>query len=614
MKQLHLSEDLSLPINIATQRLAWVGTSGGGKSYGAMRLAELMIEAKIQVVALDPVGIWWGLGLSADGKKRGIPIPVFGGLHGHYPIEPAGGSILADLIIDEGLTCVIDVSQFEYDTDKSRFACDFMSRFFFRKKSSPPSVVHIPVEECQEFVPQNPQRGEEKMLHAFVRTWKIGRNFGIGGSLISQRPQEINKKALNLSHTMFAFQTTGSHERKALKEWMEDKNVDLNLIDELPKLKNGCPYVWGPGWLPQAKIIRISKKWTYDSSSTPEVGASGKIVEPRLLAPVEVKNLSERMKASVDKAKEGDPVELKRRIVGLEDMIRKEKALVGKLSERPAELKFDAKAMDAAIEKQILELQKKMGSDIIKKTNSAIVSSAIDIVGQVEKNHIALLTTLRTHITALETKPIIVIDPKEWAMHGKEIKKALSNPAMILPITQTHVVHRPQDRSTTSAVVKQSQDGIKLPAGALRMLRAVVQWGEKGIPLVQMKTQATIKHNVTLGDYKNKLLRQGLMVEQNGLFFPTNEGIALVGDNIPAPKTTDEVLAAWEKHFPDGARRILRSLVSRRGEYMGKEELMQESGIAHPVTFGDYKNKLKSAHLIVESHGQFAANKETLFM
>jgi len=60
-------------------------------------------------------------------------------------------------------------------------------RFFFRKKQSP-SAVHLFLEECQEFIPQNTMRGEEHMLHAFTRLQKLGRNFGVGASLISQRP------------------------------------------------------------------------------------------------------------------------------------------------------------------------------------------------------------------------------------------------------------------------------------------------------------------------------------------------------------------------------------------------------------------------------------------
>jgi len=85
----------------------------------------------------------------------------------------------------------LDVSQFESDADKARFARAFADRFFFRKKAAP-SAVHVFIEECQEFAPQNPQREEAAMLHAFTRLVKIGRNFGIGVSLLSQRPQEVN--------------------------------------------------------------------------------------------------------------------------------------------------------------------------------------------------------------------------------------------------------------------------------------------------------------------------------------------------------------------------------------------------------------------------------------
>ena len=82
------------------------------------------------------------------------------------------------------------------------------------------------VEECQEFIPQNPQGEENKMLHAFNRMVKIGRNFGIGMSMISQRPQEVNKKSLNLAEILFAFQMTGPQERKTIEGWIAEKGID----------------------------------------------------------------------------------------------------------------------------------------------------------------------------------------------------------------------------------------------------------------------------------------------------------------------------------------------------------------------------------------------------
>ena len=238
--KLLISKELSLPINVVTQKLAWMGRTGSGKTYGFGKLAEEMLSKGIQVVILDPVGIHWGLRLAANGKDAGIKnIYVFGGLHKDIPLEPTSGKLIADFIADRNVSAILDVSQFESDADKTRFATDWCSRFFFRYKSKP-SPVHVCLEECQEFIPQNGMKGEERMIHAFNRMWKIGRNFGIGGSLISQRPQEVNKKALNQTECFFAFQMTAPHERKAVEEWRsEERRVGK-------ECRIGCRSRWSP--------------------------------------------------------------------------------------------------------------------------------------------------------------------------------------------------------------------------------------------------------------------------------------------------------------------------------------------------------------------------------
>jgi hypothetical protein len=39
-----------------------------------MRLAELMLEVLAQIIALDPMGVWWGLRSASDGKSSGYPV------------------------------------------------------------------------------------------------------------------------------------------------------------------------------------------------------------------------------------------------------------------------------------------------------------------------------------------------------------------------------------------------------------------------------------------------------------------------------------------------------------------------------------------------------------
>src|SRR3990167_5426396 len=114
---LKLSKEISLPSNTATQKLAWLGTTGSGKTYGASKLAELFWHIGAQFIVVDPVGVWYGLRLAKDGKKPSdIKIPIFGGLHGDVPLEPTSGALIADLVVDQTISAIIDVSQFEADT------------------------------------------------------------------------------------------------------------------------------------------------------------------------------------------------------------------------------------------------------------------------------------------------------------------------------------------------------------------------------------------------------------------------------------------------------------------------------------------------------------------
>jgi hypothetical protein len=569
--KLKIGVNLELPLDAVTKRLAFVGTVGSGKTYGASRLAELMIEAKAQVVVLDPVGVWFGLRLDANGKDKGISIPVFGGLHGDIPIEPTGGTLIADILVDKGICAIIDVSQFEYDTDKARFAGDFAARLFFRKKSKP-SAIHLFLEECQEFIPQNPQKGEEKMLHTFVRMWKIGRNFGIGGSLISQRPQEVNKKALNLSQCLFAFQTMGTHERKAIEEWIKDKALDLDIAQDLPKLKVGQPHVWAPAWLGISEQVKITKKWTFNASSTPEVGQG--LVKASELAPIDLENLAAQMKETIERAKQSDPNELKKKIRDLE-----------------------------------LQLKRQPTTRI----DESIVTRSVEQAKQ------SLVREFSAKVKSLEA----TIQKQQMMM--KRAAEMLVGVAVEIPKFQTELItqtqRQPEFGAATPPRQKMSQvavvtiEGeIKLDAGAKRMLAACVKFAETGLTRQQLKSQGAIKAIQTWYTYQKQLRAGGLWEQRGDRFFPTSAGIQYVGEhNIDTPSTTQGVLDSWMNTFDAGARRMLTFLVGLRGDYASREEVMRESNIVAVQTFYTYQKQLKSAGLIVVQGNQLAANKETLF-
>lgn len=317
-----------LPRDAVTQKLAFLGRTGTGKSYAAMKAAEEMHRAGAQIVAIDVVGIWWGLRLAKDGVSPGLEIPVLGGLRGDIALTPNAGALIADLIVDSGASAILDISQFESDADKARFAAAFADRFFRRMKSAP-APVHLFLEECQELVPQHLQRGEERMLHYWTRLAKLGRNFGIGVSLISQRPQEVNKKVLNMTECLFAFQMTGTHERNAVKDWLGSKGEDATQILQLLRaLPVGTAHVSSPQWLDFEGIVQVGQRRTFDSSSTPSFDDTDR-VETGELAHIDLEQLQAAMEATIAEAEANDPKVLRRQVLDLTAELAAERSREG---------------------------------------------------------------------------------------------------------------------------------------------------------------------------------------------------------------------------------------------------------------------------------------------
>ena len=323
MTKLHISKSLSLPIDAVTQKFGILGRTGSGKSYFATKLCEEMLDAKAQVVAIDPVGVWWGLRVLQNGSP-GYNIPILGGLHADIPLEPAAGALIADLIVDKTISAVVDVSNFLL-SEQRKFATDFATQLFHRKKSQR-SALHLFVEEAQEFVPQQVRGDVAKMVGAFERLLKLGRNFGIGATLISQRPQSVNKDVLNQTECLFAFQMTGPQERKAIESWVAEKGLEKDIVGELPKLKTGEAHVWSPQWLQISETVKISEKKTADVSATPKPGV--KSIEPKQLSQIELADLSDKMLATIERAKKEDPKELQKKVAELQRTIAMQQKII----------------------------------------------------------------------------------------------------------------------------------------------------------------------------------------------------------------------------------------------------------------------------------------------
>lgn len=616
--KLKLAKGLDLPVEVVTQKLGWIGTTGSGKTYGASKLAELMFEAHAQFVVLDPVGVWYGLRLAKDGKHPStITIPIFGGLHGDVPLESTAGAMMADLIVDRSLTCILDVSQFESDAQKARFAADFADRFFFRKKAAP-SAVHVFIEECQEFVPENQQRGEERMLHAFTRLQKIGRNFGIGTSLITQRPQETSKKALNLAQTLFVFRTTGSHERKAIESWIKDKAIaGQDIGQELPKLKTGAPHVWSPEWLDLSEVVQIHEKHSFNASATPEVGAA-KVT--RELAPIDLEKIRGEMAATIERAKADDPRELKKTIVSLHREIGELKKrpeiltpAVGKVVEKPALTDAD-RALIGKLDARLTELEIKMRT--MRESCEATLKDRLNSAAAV------YMESTRDRATAHAEELARILD----TAGVKKLLEKLNGlavtpmPAKPLPRTVTESVRYPQSGSALAPPPKMNghrftpSDNAEIGNTGLRRILIALAQRADGLTLRQIGIRAGLSSKSgTFSTYMSKGRQSGWIQDggKGGRSTITDEGRTVLGAYDPLPSGRD-LFNYWMQELGDsGASRILQAVVEAHPNTLTLEQIGERANLnSKSGTFSTYMSRLRTLELVESGRGWVKASDE----
>jgi hypothetical protein len=353
MKTIHLGRGLTLPAHaFATNVVAALGMRGSGKSNVMTVAVEGLLAAGVQVVVLDYVGIWFGLRLKPDGKIASpYEIAVLGGRHGDIPLVAPAGRQVAEALAASHASAVLDISAFSKG-DRIRFAADFGEAFFHAKKTHG-GPVFLLLEEAQRFVPQVMRfadPGLSRCLGAFEEIAEVGRNYGIGLGLISQRPQKINKDVLNLAELVFAFQTNGVLERKAIAEWVQEKGAEgrAEVTGELPGLPRGTALVWSPSTFKLYGKFAFDKKTTYDAGATPEHDRAAVSVKP-----LDLHSLEAAMDSVVKEAKASDPKALRARVAELEREMLRSSAIAAAPPPKVVERSVVTPADVARIEKML---------------------------------------------------------------------------------------------------------------------------------------------------------------------------------------------------------------------------------------------------------------------
>lgn len=259
MKELNIG-NVKIPINGATKTFAILAKRGAGKSYTAAVMAEEFSKNHIPFVVFDPIDVWWGLRIAANGKDKGLPIVVFGLEHADIPLTRDMGKQIAQAIVRENVSAVISTFGMPKVAQRQLIA-DFAEELL-NINNTP---RHIFIEEAHEFLPQRVFGAMGKVFAAVEALVVMGRNRGIGVTLINQRAATINKDVLTQLDTLLAFRNVAPQDRKALKEWVEHHSAEGDFdrfMASLPSLPTGEGWIWSPEFMGIFEKIKIRKRET----------------------------------------------------------------------------------------------------------------------------------------------------------------------------------------------------------------------------------------------------------------------------------------------------------------------------------------------------------------
>lgn len=308
-------EDLTeLPARYVTESVAIMAVKRAGKSNAAVVIAEELYNQRIPWVAIDPKGDWWGVRAAGDGEAPGLSVLVFGGEHADVPLEPSSGQLVADLVVDNRLTCVLDVSEMT-KADQRRFLVAFAERLYRRNREP----LHVFCEEADEYIPQMVRGESAKVVGAFETLVKRGGFRGIGVTLVTQRSASLNKDVLTQVGTLIVLRTTSPQDRKAVGEWIKYHAQAEETLAELATLHNGEAFVYSPEFLGGLQRTTFRRRRTFDSGATPEMGEIART--PATLAEVDLDAVRKAMAATIERAAADDPRALKAKIRDLEERL-----------------------------------------------------------------------------------------------------------------------------------------------------------------------------------------------------------------------------------------------------------------------------------------------------
>lgn len=592
MKTLNIASDLPIPLQAVTSTFAILAKRGSGKSNVAVAMAEEFYKHGAPFVTIDPKGDWWGIRSSANGKGPGLAIPIFGGLHGDVPLEVTASKLLADLVAEKRLTCVLDTSEFS-KKEQTRFLMDFFDRLY-RKNREP---LHIFLEEAEESAPQRVFDEMARLVYLVSKIVKLGRTRGLGMTAITQRSASLNKDVLTQVETLIVLRTTAPQDRKAILEWVREHEVGEEAIASLPGLQNGEGWIWSPHFLGTMQRVRFRRRETFDSGATPEVGKS--TVAPARLADINLDDVRTAMAATIEKAKADDPSLLRQEIAALREKVRMlESTPVATVTE-PVPM-FQKDELDK-LKVAAYAVQNTIG--VLQEQYTRVAARTSELAN--------IVTTIERVVSARDGNPN---SRHAIAMSGRQAGKTWVEKQFLDKENSPYVsLNMQTPKSTADGANGNVIFGNVIFEKAHRTVLTVLAQHPGGCDRKKLALLAGYTYNGHFRNVLSELRAKGYMEGGNTeIMRITRDGGIALGPFDPVPTSLDERRAFWLNKFEKAHRTILEALF-RYPNGLDRSGLCELTGYTYNGHFRNVLSELRTAGVLIGSNtGTMRAAPELL--
>lgn len=552
---------MSLPLDeFVTKTQAILAKKGSGKSYTASVQAEELLELRQQVVAIDPTGAWWGLRSPAPGTRAGYPIAVLGGEHGDVPLEVTAGEVIADAIASEHFSAILDLSLFRKG-ELRQFMTAFLETLYRRNREA----MHLFIDEADVVAPQKPMGDEARLLGACEDIVRRGRIRGIGCTLITQRPQVLNKNVLSQVDMLTALRMNHPKDLGAIREWVDVHGVEADakrMIADLPALPIGEAWVWAPA-TDLFQRVKIRERYSFDSGRTPKHGE--RVAPPKTFAAVDIAKLGAAITATVERAKDNDPKALRAKVAELEKDVTRMKAAA---LERPT-----AKALPPKV----------VEKPVITDAQLARIEKLVIGAGEMTARASEISDRAKTIVDGLRAAVSMVRAPAPA-------------PARLVPV----MPEPPPFRSAPAPVITRRtvRADPTLPQGEALTLAALIQY-PNGLLRTQIRA-ITGRKRSSSDSYISRLRARGFVANDADpdRITATDAGRIALPDAEPLPQGR-ALQAYWLERLSGGERVVLEHLIGQHGQPMARDALDDATGYKRSSR-DSYISRLAARELVVD--------------